>query len=475
MFDTESLENLGKELHTALSHPLLSYRQNKVKIIADRYRKQFEWFASLAIQSKIKMSVSPLYNINSSLDFRKDIGNILYFNFSENNKELKAHLSKLPFNIQKLLSVIISGKLVKSLSEEFLLSNIEQFVPMAEIMLDVDIPDFLDSSEYEVCSLARNKTEPSTFPMKAIHIPKSVSSKKIAYLIKDGNKIVSNITSHKVRSSLLEVFSFTKVGVIGFMSKIKGYKHRYGFVPVLYSEDPIAIKKLYVGDGFSENISVPALGVLQVPPEILPVRFDKVFAVKSKNDFDNIPVKDKANLLFVSKEALGFFKPVQKFESAKIMDWLLDDDYNVVGVYVENDGEITPIKFNVKNTDIVVGGIKDRFITIRKTYIGDKCVKIEFGGVKPVWHTKWGHCKICGGVEAKHYSNGVCNSCVHRLRRVSEYVVDVVELNFNSVDDFCIVVSGVEYSKEGENIVGKLLEGFKRQLILPFEEYKASF
>jgi len=474
VFNVENMKSLGEDLLPAISAPLLTLRKTKFEVLFNKYPKELDWLISLSVQLKYYIPIQPSYNMNTEFDFAKDLGIILYNYFNKQNTssqtpQLKKSILSLPFNIQKAFVLAFSGNLVKKMTEEYLMDNVKRFIPMSEIVLEVDLPNTLETSEVSIYSLSRNKNKPSTFPMLAIRLPKVASkTKRICYLLKNGDKVVSNIISSKLRENITDYFKHTSFGLIGFLVKIKGFKHRWSFVPVLQGsvED---IKNIYQGSG------VGGVKVVQIPKEHIPSFITPIWehtVLNTQEDLSNFLYKNyNQSYLYVSSEALGFINTIDENVSAPIVDWILDEDYLPLGVEVLIDSKKEAIRFNINSTNLIHTGISGRYLEVTRRSIGDKVLGYYYQKLLPVWSVGFSCCQVCGGVSHNHTSGGVCSKCANKLQKFVTYAEDKNSIDLKPYGSFEMRIGCFQVSGNPEGIVIKPLEGFRQQLTLPFEEF----
>jgi hypothetical protein len=333
----------------------------------------------------------------------------------------------------------------------------------------IELPESVVDTETSTSfgSLLINK-EPVDFPFYLLKIRKWGRRMFLGYLLNEGGNITSNITSRAVRASLSKGKE-GDYGVVALIIRNKKGNKRYTVSPLLYGRS----EEIY---RFIRGKGVKVEPLLNIPKfkDTGFVKFERKnpILVSNKEELIDSLKKVKNGFIF-SEKGISRVKLTHIKKIYKVVDYILNDYYEPIGLVYLVDGEEKEIYCNV-NDDFLENGLKNSYIVVREYYYGDilvtsEVLSQEFG----IYYRK---CVNCG--EIKLISSGeLCSVCYSKyLKFAKSHVEDKVETDvFSPKEHFSNArVDKYLVSYSGDKVVfEKNLEGLEgRQFALPFNYFE---
>lgn len=447
------------------SSSLPSIKNYKLQKISVQYQELYDLTISLSIELPY-IKFTPKNNY-TNFNFKDDIGKILYAILNKNDKLLLDVLYKQHYIIQKWWAIILNKYLLKKFREDVLLKQVDVYYKISDLLPYVNLPDILETSNvFSIQSIKRKIIENIVFPFYLFKIPKHTAYKQINYLIKknDGS-VISNITSGKIRQELLLKLTDTSFGVIGVKLKQKNYRRKYNFMLCFYGSDYNNVLSIYKGKE-NTDIDLTELNNLSYKSDLL-IK-PKPILIKNKEDLINLLKKAKHNkrYLVLSSQGVDVLKISIKYDYAKIIDYIYNEDYEAIGLKVSYKNKTYDIYFNVMETNYVEG-IESKYVKIGISEYAGVVLNIFYNAEVKQWSKKYNSCVICGEVRSKHYKNGVCNSCNYKIEKFCNNLSGSHKEKCSAKFD-TLYYEDYEVFGDGEFIYFNLLKG--RQMKLPLYE-----
>ena len=404
----ECMDFIQKKLSLSSLPSLKTQRLNQLATLNQTF---YDLTISLSMELPV-FTYTPTMNYNT-FNFSDDIGKIMYAILNKNTKLLLNILHKQDIAIQKWFSLILNKYFLKKFNEGALLSNIDEYYKISDLLPYIELPDVLENSNaFTIQSIKREIINEITYPFYLYRIPKNTSYKQVNYLIKriDGS-VVSNITSGKVRQTIMSNVPTNEFGLIGVQLKEKGYSRKYKFMPVYYSSDYKAVLNLYKSKDYVElNNELDTLKLDYPLFKVSPI------TINNEDELIHLFKKAKYNkkYVMVSNKGVELFKLNVIYDYAKIIDYIYNDNYEAIGLIVNYKDKNYKLYFNVMNTNYV-DGIKGKYVKISVNEYKGIILNVFYNSEVKQWSKHFNECQLCRNVKSKHYKNGICNSCFHKL------------------------------------------------------------
>jgi len=461
MLTITNLLNFSNKLQEALTLELKYQRTEAISKLLSKYQTEFDIFFSFASEISNSFSFSLLDNKTILFDFKKDFGLILYYYLNKDYKRIIKELKNFHYDIQFLFYACFTNYFTKKLGNDFILTNIKKYYSLSELINIVEFP--IDNID-EIGEINIKNKVLISYPLDLYRVPTGFKFVKLAYFIKKNGKIVSNIKQQTIRQELNSLFNLQNISVVGVLLKDKKYKKKYSFQAIYINKDVKQVSKLFKGKATVNEIEI----FLQVFKQSKNIIYSKPFKkFESKNDLKEFLSKQKSKTKFILlSNTILEFKPKVIYKTAKIVDYIYNDVFDIIGLKVSLDNVIYDLKFNVENTDYIYS-IEDRFVKVSVTMFEDEILKVAYNSSLPLWHHKYSYCSVCGGNDYKHKVNGVCYSCYNWLNSFTKNLSGIKEIKKEVYRDTKYINNNVEISIKDNKIILTPLSGY--QLHLPFE------
>lgn len=384
-------------------------------------------------------------------------------------KYAKYEFHKLPTEQQQIISELFSGTLQKKLGRDFLLDTLPRLYELKDLYasmiklplsLDTDIINNLEGITREF------SLETYKLPAAIFNVPKaSRKSSRLFYLVKNGNKIHSNLSNKLVRDYFKDNFHFYNFGCIFYFSKKDNKRYGKQLTPVCIS-DFKTILRLYKGNkevSFSSlDFDMKKYFVGDIT-DYIEIKFGQYSIIEDNDRFITQMSKVPENNLVVFSNGVQKIRFTTKTRAEKVYDFILDEEFIPIGIILRS-GE----KFHLNISEAFInGGLENRYITVVDTYFGTELLR---SNVYDLQGKGMFECNSCGAV-TKSNLKGLCHKCFAELKVIAEYsVVPELVLERNIKNEFSILLEKYKVDgREGQVTFTRdfgLVKG--KQLSLPF-------
>lgn len=467
---------LTYELVKLINLQTLYQRKNRFLTLYEEYPEELNIVCSFILQLNSGHFIVPKKYNNKvdEVDFEKDIGYILYHYINNGNTLVfRDYLPNLSYASQLLVSLLFTQRLKAKVTYDFMLDTVDNLYTLPELIAKVDIPDIISKEEFSFQGLSRNVSEQLQFPMYFVKIPKKVKRKtSLIYLIKDGDKVISNASSHAVRKNIGKAIPFTSYGLIGLVMSARGFKSKRLFIPLYVDESPTNIKDLYRGNG--ATINEDGFKVYdwfsKIETSIIVEKTKGVTKCDSSEELQAfLRTVKKPDYVVINPDGVSYLKPTVKYEKVPIVDYILDDNYEALGCKVDYHGEIVDVRFTLPD-DLVTDGIKGRYINIQVTKFGEHTMAFKYNSTIKKWNRKFTSCGICNKVDYAHKTGGICSSCYGSLEKTALYNTGDFEIQKKVANKFIVYIHDYEITGDVDGIQFRQITGGRPiQKPLPFE------
>jgi len=441
MVTLKELEKFTEYLTNAYSAPLPSIRQHRVKRLKQMFPEFFDFTISISLTFP-NIKLYPTFNYRQDFNFEKDFGEILYYVLNDIDTLFKI-LKNKNYYVQKYFSIILSHNFTTKFTEDTLYLLLDHLYKKSEILSYLELPDILSTDIVSLQSISREEPEYLSFPIVLANVPLYKNRNKLVYLVKNGNKIISNISSTVIRQTIIKNIQHLTYGVIGVLVKEKGYKRKYKFEIVMFNKDYKYIVDYYRGKAEHYDNQIDFMQIKQQEnlkkAKLLNMNKEEFISFLRKH------LRKKQYLALLPKGLLKL-SPHIEYKNVKILDYWYDEDYNLQGLIVDVYSQPYKIKFNIYNTNYVYG-IEDKYVRVTINKIKNEIVNVVYCGEVKQWSKQYIECQICKSIEHKHYSQGICYKCYKRLidtcGKLSGYHEEKCEAEFQMyTDTFEVIADG---------------------------------
>jgi len=375
-----------KRLSDILSERLLAVRQAKFSKWFERLNdidKNEIIFVYSYFQYYQNVPASVLKN---KLDFISLIDGAAFFHHSPN----KFH--SLPYYTQLALRLI--ARFNVSLTKLFILDVFDYLTPVHEVdaFLEAHAPEeLIDGEIYKL-----NKQESIKFPTQLLLPAGKVQVGKFSffYVTKNGTKS-NKFGNRKIINKIIREFPFISFSMLGL-----GYvkKRKVYIIPVYFSlsYEPVSSMTQVLSEK-RYNINTDFSKYNKKDIKFLDT---KILTIEKPEQLR--PYFKQKKFLFLDNGLPVLFTLNQKKSFAKIIDYILDENYEVAGFIYKVGNELHSIKSN----NISVEDLKDRYIKIYEYYLNEELV-----GHIPVSldFITLNRCPVCGNL--KKVQSKICAKC----------------------------------------------------------------
>lgn len=365
---------------------------------------------------------------------------MLIHHCEDGTSKFKQYYLTLSYDWQVVLHAILSKRILRTVGDTTFLDSIETLHSKEALMGMITLPSVLPYS-YET-QFIRKGTNKVSFPISAYKVGKQVNISKLKFLVNYGTKTITNTRKTSSKKEILSNDGVGRVGVIFTEHRVKGYKHRTTVCPLLKGQID-SILSLYKGKYYdNKNIT------------ILPsMKYEGTF--NSKEELGKfIKTNYKKNFLFLSKEGLCNITTTDTYVELPCIDYILDDEYNAIGVKVKYNDEVYDVYFNIVDSQLNEG-ILGRFIRCNVRAIEGVIVEVKFNSVVNKWHKLYDSCLCCGTINTKHAKNGICSRCIRKF--IKDIQTGYISYRAVDTEDISLLLN-VDGSNYQINVVDKCLE-----------------
>lgn len=415
----EDLRKVAEVFADISSEVILKRRQNlfiSLYNLDNKFKAFLSNTVALSLALNTDFDISPKATINNAPEpFSEALGKVIYFVLEGDIKKTRRELHKLPSYLQIIISFIVSKKLVKQLTHEYLFNILDSLEPYSKLLTTfVKLPESEPEVNLEkVVSFSRNSEVATPFYiMKRTKL--HTNQGKLYYLTNNGGTISSNITNKMVKQYFSKYSRLTKYGVIISMV-FNRKKSRVKHVQVLYfTRDISTLKGIYTGK--SSELSKPSVDFwanFRTPLPTIDVSF------KTPNYVTDIDVGDiklyKGGNIILHSGGISTISDKSYTVKAKVVDYLIDEDtYEPLGFRVKTDTGIYDVKCNIVE-DTLDRGINDLYINVKQTEFMGKVAKTEFSSILS---NRYRTCALCGETK-RLLTEHLCFECNATLYKVA--------------------------------------------------------
>jgi len=334
----------------------------------------------------------------------------LYLNYEY--ETFKSYYKSFPKELQYILYVFFSG-IFQKMPQTFVYENVDRVFSLDYLLTNfIKLPKFLEDNSVEI--LQGSKKESPKFPFFIFRLKKKEADLRFSYLLKRGTDVVSNIKSRRLRNFILSSNTEVSYGVFLIENKkVRKKFPKYSIFPITKLPYDEAVNSLK-----NKNFKFSINKIDFEKNKYYSIN-KKLVLIKDKEEFKRY-MKGYYKALIISENGIFNLSVSVQDNLFKIIDYVLDEYYEAVGVKYERDGEV--LSANLKIDDnFKKAGLDTAYITIR-----DFIMLGEVIDSKPVSYINSTHpreCIKCGKLTSKLRS-GVCHSCYYYLHNICKSNVD---------------------------------------------------
>jgi hypothetical protein len=379
-------------------------------------------------------------------------------------REAKREFYKLPYSVQVLLSLVFTGRFL-FVSKSFILDNISTVYSLP-ILLSTVIE--LKESPHNLNLLfgSRAQTRRSSridYPFVLLSTNrKKIAKFRVGYLLRSGEEVRSNIKSTTLRQHLIELgYNF---GVIILYKRVKNTMD--------YIVYPLVKGPLHIVESLTKGREIDSFDELEFGfsiPKHKRIRLAKLdsYSIDSESSLKE-HLKAIKHSFVLSNDGLYKIELEEKDTFFKVTDYILTEDFEVIGLKYLQDGEELEAYLNVPDR-AVEEGIDSAYIKIREysfngIVVHKAAVAVTFGMYK--------ECPVCGTITSNHIK-GLCARHYRELNLIAKsHTDDSFSISMPTKRNYQTHLYIYDIAiRDNEVVFTKNLEGFKGQLVLPFKYY----
>ena len=459
MFSNNDLKKFNNFIKNISLQPTLYLRQKYFYERKDEFQDLIDYFFSFAFETKNYLIPSRIsINDNSIIDFKKQFGEFVYYLEKGDKQRIKYTFNKFPTYLQNILIATSYSNTSTLLTIDYVLKNISHYFLFSEIKQNLIMPKFIDNVFETVIS--KTKINEIKFPIYLFDFPKHFKIEKLVYLFKDYDNVKSNINSQAIRRELLSKIVYPKYGVLGVLGKDKRFKNKYKLVLVYFNQNLQNVKDLYIGVESEIDNQIDKLEKIKFENIIIQQgkKFNEIGNLKNK--LKKLKYSKKFVVLAENGIMLNQFKI--EYDNARILDYIYNDEFDVIGLKIIYNDNIYSIYFNILNT-IYINGIENKFVRIGIVKWFDEIINVFYNSEVYAWDKNYDYCLMCLDIKYKHAYSGLCHRCVNKLKTITENLSKPIKIKCNR--NFEIVVNKVKFKADGEYLTCEIPKYY--QLSLP--------
>jgi hypothetical protein len=377
------------------------------------------------------------------------LGTLIFYTYKKEANKFKYYYSTLPYNWQVIIFLTFSKNILASISNYRLLYEYLPDVYTEEKIVSLVIMPEIVGDHFQLQNVNREHCDIS-YPFKVYRGAKNFTISRLKYYINYGTRVVSNINQKSVKDAIISKMGQGRYGAIVVPHRIPGYKYKRAVQIVMYGE-PEDILALYQGRKYT-------LGNVTVHKDV-----KEIATISSDEDMLSFLTTNRIgqHYFIIGDEGISNISLKSEFVHARCIDYITDEEYTPLGVICDYKGVVYRVLFNVLGSDILEG-IVGRYIRLQMDMYQGVVIRVSFNSVVKVWSIYGEYCKMCGRSSRVHSTNGVCVSCVTKLRaRLA--TGSISEFDYNG-EPFTVVVANYQIVGGNKKVNYTLLEG---QGVLP--------
>ncbi len=415
----EQLLNIASVFQDISGEVILKRRQkyfSELYNLDEEHKTFLTQLASLSIALNYSQDLGPKISINiAQIPFSEALGRVLYFLLEDDLVKTRRELHKLPHYLQIIISFTITKKLIMQLTQEFLLNILDNFYTLPELLsIFVILPEKVEEHFLEK-TVSFSSSEEVSYPFFITKRPKSQRNNgKLYYLVKTPKGVTTNITNKMVKDYLVKYCNLSQYGIIISLVFSKK-KSRVKYVQVvLFDEDYQNIKDYYVGKGKYIPKLMDFKTHFKKPPATIEVSSKGCDLITSPEELSKETWRLLNGNLLLYPTGISMLENKAYRVRGKVVDWLLDDNYEPLGYKVLVGGTIHDVRCTITSEDIDKG-IEGLYLNLKETKFMGNTIKMEY--FAKLSH-KFRECALCGNVESL-ISKYLCYTCHTRLFKVA--------------------------------------------------------
>jgi hypothetical protein len=430
------MKEIADKLLEISSEPVRKRRQTLFYSIYEKYEGVLHPIISLSLVLKGSINVTPKENFSEKYtSFSNFLGKLVYFYINDEKQLLIKEIKRSPKDWQVIAQWIFSDKFRTALTSEYLFTILPNVLTLEELNNGfIKIPEYVDTKNSRHTVVLSDEPEKISYPFYFVRISTKIRQRgTLRYWYKDGEDIITNVTSKVVKDYLEDTFlGKFKIGVILVTATEKLGSHKWNIQPIIVSEDVDMLKKLYKGHGsedFAENSRLMLYKTFKNSSNLIKVHHTKPILCNTIHDLGKLNGGLVNNNILLHKE--GFSKLNYKVNNKyyKVYDYLFNDDFEPIGLkLLDNNGDIVEVTTKITD-EFVERGIEGVYAKVGVYTLEDETLKTEF---LQLMNKRYSECAICGMI-ASLKKTGICWQCSGRLFRLAVSNGDKIEFEDNKL------------------------------------------
>jgi len=457
----KAFKELYKLSEAILGEKLHSVRRDMFSAVygrSEELQTLLNVFVSIALEEDLQLSSSPSKSVKKENDLLETLSAYVYLLAEGDLKSAKKVFRSASYETQVIIHALASPK-VLGMGKEFLFSTVSRLYTISELLGAV-LPAYKSSVvDVETTENVFRRAGEVSYPFYLVGSPKiGKKTYKLGYALVGDDYISSNVPVKTIR----KYFSEYPGGHLFLYKKNKGTRN-YRVLLIAYS-DILTMERLIKGRQIAlSNLTAP----YKLPKRDKVVAYEaNVKLIISSEEFSN-SLKSSNRFFLVSSKGVLKMKLSRREFYFKIVDYVLNSNYEAVGYkYKDDNGEIKSIRCNVTDRAIEEG-IEDGYIKVRRyffngEFVKDEYVAVEFGNFKS--------CKVCGRI-TNRTAKGLCFEHYRKLYFIAQSHIENefrIRLATKCNGDVIQMEKYEVVLKPKEMLFRKNIEGFKGQMVLPF-------
>lgn len=391
----------------------LKARQKEYKTLLDSFYDEVKLLVSMSLNIKNPMGLKTKHNnYKTDKDHSEILGEAWYYYYTDNLPILYRYVYSLPMSWQTILHMVFSKSIITSITEDYVLESLDTYYTNVELMYHIVLPEVIEDEELEVQTVTKKQGE-LIFPVYTFMPHKAVNINKLEFLLDSGGRQKSSSKQISVRKEIKNALGFGRYGCLFYTSKKVKYKYKRN-ISILVKSSVEVIKNILKG--------------LQVNFEDIEPIYPHTVLNNKQEFFEFVKKNHRRHIVVIGSGGVLKATPLVTYRTAKIVDYITNEDYEPIGVVASLDNQEYRMFFDVTKTDLI-HGIKDRFVKLQIKTIEGELVDVSFNSVPSAWSTDYACCRACGEVISKHKKDGVCSSCCYKLEK------EILRSTFGSLEN----------------------------------------
>jgi hypothetical protein len=416
------MKEIADKLLEISAEPVRKRRQTVFFQLYEKYEGVLHPIISLSLVLKGNINITLKENLSEKYtSFSDFLGKLVYFYINDEKQLLIKEIRRSPKDWQVIAQWVFSDKFRTTLTSEYIFTILPNVLTLEELNTGfIKIPEYVDTKNNRHTVIFSEEPEKISYPFYFVRINSKIRGRGILrYWYKEGEDIITNVTSKVVRDYLEDTFlGKFKIGVILLTATEKLGSHKWNIQPIMVSEDIDMLKRLYKGSGdgdFEANSRFMLHNIFKQNSIAVKIYLTKPILCNTIHDLGKLNGGLINNNLLLHKN--GFTKLHFKVRKRyyKVYDYLFNDDFEPIGLkLLDSNGDV--IEIHTKITDeFVEKGIDGAYAKVGVYLIEDEVLSTEF---YQLMSKRYGECAICG-IVASLKKTEICWTCSGRLFRLA--------------------------------------------------------